>query len=401
MDVRIYPSSIKGFTEAISPKNAALRTLLAASLSREDVSVKFNNRSAEIFAAMQTLTASFAEVTREGSVYTVKPKEELPSVAEINLGGGAAALRFLLAPLTAAGFKRINVTGDGGVLKRVLKELCEKLRGVILTGETTPATITGKLKGGIYEFDESVPSGFIDGLIFALAMTKEGGEIRLSEKEAESKHVLSCVKAVNEAGKKAEISGGRIIIFGREEENGFSAPKIKEIAGEPLSAAPFYAAKILGGDIEIGNVSDKKGEEDIIRAMNEAKNGGVVGFKGISAAAPFAAVCAAFSNRVCVIEKAFSKPKDGEAMEALKTNLVKMGASAEVTENGIKITGTGGLKGGVYVDGFGNARVAAATAVAAIFAKEPTVLLSAEAANKEYPEFFNELIKLGARIESL
>lgn len=401
MDVRIYPSRIKGVTEAISPKSAALRTLLIASLSGEEISVKFNNRSAEIFAAMQTLTASFAEVTRTGSVYTIKPKAELPSQADISLGGGAAALRFLIAPLTAAGFDRINLTGDGGVLKRVLRELCDKLRGVILTGESTPATITGRLKGGIYDFDETVPSNFIDGLIFALAMTKEGGEIRLSEKEADSKHVLSCVKALNEAGKRAEVSGGRIIVFGSEGETRFAAPKVRELAGEPLSAAPFYAIKLLGGDIEIGNIADKEGEKEILSAMKSAKSGGEVSFKGLSAAVPFAAVCAAFSNKACFIEKAFTKPKDGESINALITNLVKMSAKAEIKDGGIKITGTGGLKGGAYTDGFGNPRVAAATAVAAVFANEPTVLLSAEAANKEYPEFFNELIKLGARIESL
>lgn len=410
MDVRIYPSRLSGRTEGFAPKGAALRAMLAASLSGGETSLKFNNRSAEIFAAKEILSATFAEVTRNGSVYTVRPKSEFAENADISVGSGAAALRFLLPPITAA-FKRVDLTGDNGAFRRVVKDLTESLKGVILTGERLPAVLTGKLKGGIYDLGDEIQPTFIDGLIFALAMTADGGELRLTEKAALSKHVAACVKLLCECGGKAEINGsvvkteGGIFDFGGAAETGkrFSFPKEFEIKGEEQSAAPFFAAKALGGDITVENLAEKEGGTDVYETLCRCIEGGTVSFKGMTAVAPFAAVCAAYGKvgTETVLTKAFAKGKDGEREKAFVSNVIKMGGKAETTEDGYKIIGTGGLVGGVYTDGFGDPRIAAATAIAALNAKKPTVLLSAEAANKEYPEFFNELIRLGARIESL
>lgn len=410
LDVRIYPSRLCGITEGFAPKGAALRALLAASLSGGEVSLKFNNRSAEIFAAKEVLSATFAEITRNGSEYTIRPKPMLEENADIFVGAGAAALRFLL-PSVAALFKRIDISGDSGAFRRVLKDLTEYLKGTILTGERLPVTLTGRLKGGIYELGEDTPSAFTDGLMFALALTADGGELRLTEKAALSKRVAACVQALNDCGAKAEITGsvvkihgGAFDFFGTEQtQKRFSFPSESEIKGEAQSAAPFFAAKALGGDIRVDNLADKESESEVIKAIATCARGGEVSFKGMTAVAPFAAVCATFSKdgTETILTKAFGKDKDVERGKALVSNVVKMGGKAELTEDGYKIIGTGGLCGGVYTDGFGDPRIAAATAIAALNAKEPTVLLSAEAVNREYPEFFNELIRLGARIESL
>ncbi len=100
----------------------------------------------------------------------------------------------------------------------------------------------------------------------------------------------------------------------------------------------------------------------------------------------------------------FSVPasKSNDVRRRVTVNMINgLGGKAELTENGIAVEGTSGLRGGTMIDSFSDSRVALAAVFAALNADKPTTLLTAQAAERAYPGVFNEVIRLGGRAESL
>ena len=397
MDVKIYPSELNGTFEAVSLKAPALRYILAASLSLSSSELCVNNRSAEVTELVRIISDTVADIKVCGDKLSVSPKEEVKKETEIRVGAGAAALRFLLPTLCALS-ERITITGDGAYFKKYVKEITESLHGVTPFGETLPVTLVGRMRGGAYELSENAEPYFVNGLLFALSLTEEGGEIFAPEKLVGAKHVAACIKVMNAYGAKAEVLPDRIKVYGRAE---YRSPGEITVNGDRVSSAAFIASKVLGGKIEISNLCDGNAEPDILEIMQKAYAGGErISLKNCASAACFAAIVACFSNGDTVIERALNKPREEERARALVSNILRLGGRAEVKDGEIRVYGTGGLNGGVYTDSFGDAKIAEAIAVAATFAKEPVILLSAECANKDIPDFYNELRRLGGKVES-
>jgi 3-phosphoshikimate 1-carboxyvinyltransferase len=74
-----------------------------------------------------------------------------------------------------------------------------------------------------------------------------------------------------------------------------------------------------------------------------------------------------------------------------------MGANIEIDESSLTIKGPNKLKG-TTIDPHNDHRIAMACAVAALRAEGKTVIQNAECVRKSYPQFFNDLRKLGADV---
>jgi 3-phosphoshikimate 1-carboxyvinyltransferase len=80
--------------------------------------------------------------------------------------------------------------------------------------------------------------------------------------------------------------------------------------------------------------------------------------------------------------------------------LCGLGADAGETEDGLIIQGGADLAGG-EVSSCGDHRIAMAAAVAAAQCSHPLVIRDAQAVNKSYPEFFDDLCALGGLVQQL
>jgi 3-phosphoshikimate 1-carboxyvinyltransferase len=75
-----------------------------------------------------------------------------------------------------------------------------------------------------------------------------------------------------------------------------------------------------------------------------------------------------------------------------------MGITIVLQDNIMIIEGATGLKGSV-VHSRHDHRIAMACAVAALKADKPVIIEDAEAINKSYPDFFDDIRQLGAIVE--
>ena len=89
--------------------------------------------------------------------------------------------------------------------------------------------------------------------------------------------------------------------------------------------------------------------------------------------------------------------KESNRLQTLPTELVKMGAKIHVEDDVIKIEGNRELVGSAF-DSHSDHRVAMACAAASLGAEGESIIQNSEAVSKSYPEFFQDLTKLGAQL---
>jgi len=88
--------------------------------------------------------------------------------------------------------------------------------------------------------------------------------------------------------------------------------------------------------------------------------------------------------------------KETNRLQTIPAELGKMGAKVSLSDDVVKITG-GGLVG-CELDSKHDHRVAMSCAIASIGASGDSSIRNAEAVSKSYPEFFQDLIRLGVEI---
>ncbi len=87
------------------------------------------------------------------------------------------------------------------------------------------------------------------------------------------------------------------------------------------------------------------------------------------------------------------KRKESDRIAVVVDALAGLGAEIEATEDGMVITGTGGLRGGT-VNSHGDHRIAMLGAVAGIASREGVEVIDMEAASVSYPGFAADLAGL-------
>ena len=91
--------------------------------------------------------------------------------------------------------------------------------------------------------------------------------------------------------------------------------------------------------------------------------------------------------------------KESDRIAAMEEELRKLGCEISSDENSVWIKGKSSLKGDEELDGHGDHRIVMALAVLASSIDGETVINGAEAVNKSYPDFFEDLRKTGVEVK--
>ncbi|MGB0405331.1 MAG: 3-phosphoshikimate 1-carboxyvinyltransferase, partial [Fusobacterium sp.] len=114
---------------------------------------------------------------------------------------------------------------------------------------------------------------------------------------------------------------------------------------------------------------------------------------------PVLTVLASVSKGITEIKNAGRlRIKECDRLEAITTELNKIGADIKELPDGLIINGKENLIGG-EVECWNDHRIAMSMAVASIKCKEILTLRGTECVKKSYPEFWNDFAKLGGKYE--
>lgn len=397
MDVKIYPAKLCG--NVFVPANAAAshKAFISSALSDKPSIVAAKTLLPDAEVTVKCLKALGASVDFSDGEFSIMPIDKtVTDRATVNFKESFSTFRYLF-PTACALKEGISADGEGALRKKNLADFLYVLRGVGFTAEKLPLEVNGKLTCGSYRLSALQGSQYLAGLLFALPLLGGDSEVYV-DGDIPQTSVDGILSALARYAVTVEkIEKGFFVKGGQR----FCPPEREALEGDGLSASLFYAANRFGASVKIENSPVKWGERskiDLIldEVLSECE---VVTIKN-SDYLPFAAVAAALGKRSVKFNVAANKTNDARRRVTVNT-INGLGGKAELTENGIVVQGTSGLRGGTMIDSFSDSRVALAAIFAALNADKPTTILTAQAAERAYPGVFNDVMRLGGRAETV
>lgn len=327
---------------------------------------------------------------------------------------------------------------------------------------TVPFSAAGQLAPGSYVLDGGVSSQFVSGLLFALPLLEGDSELRLTGCVESFPYIEMTVAMQEAFGVKTTFDGATFTIPGRQTyrspgninvEGDWSNASFWLSAGaigtgavscsglDPQSrqgdraiidilsrfgakvewaGSRLFACSSHGTEI----VTTGEGRNSINSSVVTVTGGNLRGIdidaKDIPDLVPILAVVATAADGTTTIKNASRlRTKESDRLAAIVEVLRTLGANITETEDGLIITSTSVTPTGVTptsvtptsgntstsstltggtVSSHGDHRIAMSAAIAATLCTEPVTIQGAEAVNKSYPRFFDDLWLLGGKL---
>lgn len=413
--VVINPRKISG--EVIIPpsKSMAHRAVIAAALSKGVSTIENIDFSDDIIATIEAMRTLGAKIeVREKSLIIDGNSTFTKKGGVIDCNESGSTLRFLV-PISIAKGNEITFVGRGNLGKRPLDiyySIFNK-QNIEYTYEENILNlkINGELVGDDFEVAGNISSQFITGLLFALPLLKDDSRIIITT-ELQSKGYLDLtLEMLNKFG--IEIINKdykEFIIKGNQSYKAFDYT----VEGDYSQGAFFLCANALGnkiiskgldlnslqGDKEVIEILERMGgslkveDNNINMIFNELK-ATIIDASQCPDVIPVLTVVAALcEGETKVINGERLRIKECDRLNAIATELNKIGANIIELENGLIINGVKEFTGG-EVSSHNDHRIAMSMAIASTFCKEELIITNPKCVSKSYPDFWNDFKALG------
>jgi len=449
--IKIFPRKLKGTVKIPASKSIAHRAIICVSLGAGAGKLYDLTTSDDInatIAAMEALGAILGQETDGLQVIGMRRGDDGARWAEKfglqtwrlhgqgNKGGrnnplltidcaeSGSTLRFLV-PITLVRKGGARFTGRGRLGQRPMEPYFRifERQGISFSQSPGPEldlTVKGELQPGEFFLPGDVSSQFISGLLFALPLLKGNSTIHITTPLESKAYINMTIKVMRDFGVEVFSDGGSTFkVEGRQRYQS----RDYLIEGDYSQAAFFLAAGALGAEVEVtGLQADSlQGDKEILNIIR--KMGGQIrqgdeglaarpGEDGLKAAiidasqcpdlVPVLSVMAALSRGTTEIIRAERlRLKESDRLQAMATELNKLGARVTERPDGLIIEGVEQLKGGVELSSHNDHRIAMSLAVAAVCCREPVVIDGSECVQKSYPHFWQDYQLLGGSIQQL
>ena len=173
---------------------------------------------------------------------------------------------------------------------------------------------------------------------------------------------------------------------------------LERVGTNPTRTGLLTVLERMGAEVEVEPVGERGGEPiGTVRVRGSALAGTEVGGTEIPLAIdelPLVALAACFAEGETTIRDAAElRRKESDRVATTCEALAALGGQAEPLEDGMRIVGTGGLRGGT-VHSHGDHRIAMLGAIAGLASREGVVVEGMDAAAVSYPAFVEDLASL-------
>ena len=410
MNVEILPRPLCGAVDAPASKSVAHRMLICAALADQPSTLRLNAASEDITATENCLRQLGAAIETNGETRIITPPAAVPVEAVFDCGESGSTLRFLV-PIAASLGIRAVFHGQGRLPQRPMEPLRCALRshGVDVSDDF-PLRLCGRLTPGTFELPGFVSSQFITGLLLALPLCGEKSVLQIQPPLESAPYVDITLRVLSQFGVPVERDGLRFTV-----KPGVFHGGDYTVEGDWSNAAFWLCAgvRVRGldqnsaqGDRTILSLLSAFGadihqnEEELFVSGTDLHSCDIDAADIPDLVPVLAAVAATARGTTRIFNAARLRLKESDRIRSTLQMLHALGATAEETDDGLRIQGVPTLKGGV-VDGCGDHRIVMAAAVAAQHCSAPVRILGAHAVNKSYPDFFQQYQALGGMIHVL
>ena len=412
------PSSVEGIVKAPASKSMMIRAVAAATLADGVSTLRNPSDCRDAIAAIEISKSIGAKVDSQDELVKIEGTGGKIRLVNdiINCKESGLCVR-LFTPVISLGDKETLVTGEGNLLRRPVGMMKEALRRMGVDFEDNegklPIRLKGPLRAGKVNVDGSTSSQFVSGLLFALPLVDGKSEIEVINLKSKP-YIDMTLSALSDFGVNVKNDGYRVFyVEGTQEykaqeyyiEGDWSGASFLLVAGAIAGRVRVTGLKVdsLQADRAVMNVLHMAGAV-VKEGKNyvEASHGTLRGFDFDATECPdlfpplvaLASCCKGRSKIEGVHRLVY---KESNRAEALLEEFRKMGVRLSVENDYIVVDGEGQPEGG-RVSSHNDHRIAMACAVAGLASKDGVVISGAEAVEKSYPTFFEDIKKLGAKV---
>lgn len=417
--------SLKGKLEVPGDKSISHRAVMFGSVAEGVTTISHFLEGEDCLSTIDCFRKLGVTIEQNGTDVKVHGKGFAGLTAPnevLDVGNSGTSIRLLLGLLAGLPFE-MTFTGDESIAKRPMKRVVGPLRqmGAQISGRDdgnlVPLTLKGSALTGI-EYKLPVASAQVKSAIL-LAGLQADGETTVIEKERTRDHTE---KMIQSFGGEISVDGMRISVRGGQTLQGGHI----YVPGDISSAAFWLAAGAIVPDSEItienvGLNPTRTGIIDVLREMGADMD--VILDKGTGSGEeigtitirhsqlhgttiggdiiprlideiPIIALVATQAKGQTIIKNAEElKVKETNRIDAIATQLGRLGAVITPTEDGLIIEGEQSLRGG-KADSLTDHRIGMTLSIASLLADGPVELENEDAISVSYPSFFEDLDRL-------
>lgn len=427
--VLIAPTKFNGKIHIPSSKSMGHREIICAGLAQGTSVIDNISMSKDIEATCRCLQALGVQIENVPSRFAGRTALRVTGSGKLtaaesgaDCGESGSTLRFII-PLAALLGQPFTLTGHGRLVSRPLQAYYDifdsQQLGYSTENGQLPLTVNGRLQPGHYQLPGDVSSQYVSGLLFALPLLEGDSVLEITSPLESASYVNLTLSCLAKYGIKIENEGHRLYkIPGRQKYQ----PQNSNVEGDWSQAAFWLVAGTLGkqvsstgltadslqGDRAVLNIMQRMGakltqEQEAVTAEQSTTAGCVIDAADCPDIIPVLTVLAAVSaGTTKIINAARLRIKECDRLAAMTSELNKLGAKITELPDGLIIEGCEqGLRGGAQVDAWNDHRIAMSLAVAAAACNEPFTLTGAASVAKSYPEFWQDYLQAGGKMEVL
>ncbi len=418
--------SLSGELSVPGSKSISNRALLLASLAKgstEIFNLLYSEDTAVMLEALKTLGVQIQKTSSNNiavrGMNGILTNGNKGDRYELNLGLAGTALRPLTAAL-ALSKGSFLIDGNARMRERPIAPLVNGLQALgaqIKFLDNTgypPLQVTGTgLYGGKIKIPGNISSQFLTSILMIAPLTEIGVEIEIEGKQVSKPYLDITLALMKTFGAKVENQNYKYFYV---PPSTYISPGTLEIEGDASSASYFLAAGAISGsgvtvrgigknsiqgDIGFVEILEAMGAEtevleDCIRVRPGSLKAIDKDLNHIPDAAMTVAILALFAHGTTTIRNIENwKVKETDRLDAMSTELRKVGASVEEGRDFIRVTPPKKLQS-AEIETYGDHRMAMCFSLAAL-GGIPITINNPECVAKTFPNFFKEFERLTDR----
>ena len=422
MNCKVEKSKIKGEINCPSNKSYTHRGIFLASLAGNNSKVENALLSADTKATIEACEKFGAVIEVNDSDIIVKKSIKIgTNVPEINTENSGTTIRIAVG-IASLFSEEITLTGDASLQKRPMQPLLDALSSIgakcSSTNGNPPIKIKGSIIGGDIRIPGNLSSQFISSLLISAPLTKNGINLTI-EGDLVSKPYLDATIATM---KKFGVSVKTLIPYKKYnitpqiyKNTTFSVPI------DFSSLALLLSFTVLNGENVVikgsmGNLP--QGDEAFIEFLeqlgvsvtindNEIKikspkklKGGKFDLRNSPDLLPPLAILSLISSKpIEIVNVKHARLKETDRIAILARELPKIGIKVDEKEDGLILESSDSLTG-AKLDSENDHRLFMAFCIAGTYIGN-CIVTDSKSVEVSYPNFIEEMNRLGAKIERI
>ena len=422
MNCKVEKSKIKGIIDCPSNKSYTHRGIFLASLAGNNSKVENVLLSADTKATIEACEKFGAIIKVEDSAVIVKESIKIGSkVSEINTENSGTTIRIAIG-IASLFSEEITLTGDESIQKRPMQPLLDALSSIGAECNSTDGKPPVKIKGNIAGGDVTIPgnlsSQFISSLLITAPLTKNGINLTIQGDLVSKPYLDATIRTMREFG----VSVQTLIPYKKYN----ISPQIYKnttfkVPIDFSSLALLLSSIVLSGEDvtikgSIGNLP--QGDEAFIDFLNqlgvlvtineneikikspEKLKGGRFDLRNSpDLLPPLAILSLVSSDPIEIVNVKHARLKETDRIAILARELPKIGIKVEEKEDGLILESSGNLIG-AKLDSENDHRLFMAFCIAGTHIGD-CIVTDPKSVQVSYPNFIEEMNRLGAKIQSI